>query len=170
MSSEDIKKAIEEKENERTNEDKTILGIDKTEDKTEDKTDDEEEYNIDVMSQFKWVLLGIGIFIFLLLMFAFIYWYMTSSSENINDTEHINNVGNKVEANIDNENNTEGSILGSIFSNSNLNERDKRYERGENDKFREEKHISLIKPETINDEVNQKSMSQHDLKNQVEGS
>jgi len=81
-----IKEALEAREQERESEDEIILGIEpeeeSTEDTVEDKTDDtKEEEGEDIMSKFKWVLISIAIFVILLVIGGIMYWFFSLQPE-----------------------------------------------------------------------------------------
>ena len=91
-----IKAAVEERQQERANEDEVILGVEPAEETTEESAEEtteepaeetteesaeETKEDEDIMSKFKWVLISIGIFVFLIIVGSIFYWYFSSQPE-----------------------------------------------------------------------------------------
>jgi len=84
----EIKAAVEERQQERANEDEVILGVEPAEETTEESAEETTEESAeetkedeDIMSKFKWVLISIGIFVFLIIVGSIFYWYFSSQPE-----------------------------------------------------------------------------------------
>ena len=76
----EIKAAVEERQQERANEDEVILGVEPAEETTEESAEETKE-DEDIMSKFKWVLISISIFVFLIIVGSIFYWYFSSQPE-----------------------------------------------------------------------------------------
>jgi flagellar basal body-associated protein FliL len=91
----EIRAAVEARQQERKIEDEIILGVkpkktieepadETTEKSTKETTDEnteEAKEEDDIMSKFKWVLISIGIFVFLIIVGSIFYWYFSSQPE-----------------------------------------------------------------------------------------
>ena len=88
----EIRAAVEARQQERANEDEVILGVEPEEETTEEteeettketteETTEETKEDEDIMSKFKWVLISIGIFVFLIIVGSIFYWYFSSQPE-----------------------------------------------------------------------------------------
>ena len=87
----EIRAAVEARQQERANEDEVILGVEpeettkepaeETTEESPDEANEETKEEEDIMSKFKWVLISIGIFVFLIIVGSIFYWYFSSQPE-----------------------------------------------------------------------------------------
>jgi flagellar basal body-associated protein FliL len=87
----EIRAAVEARQQERANEDEVILGVEpeetteepaeETTEESPDEANEETKEEEDIMSKFKWVLISIGIFVFLIIVGSVFYWYFSSQPE-----------------------------------------------------------------------------------------
>ena len=87
----ELRAAVEARQQERANEDEVILGVEpeetteepveETTEASPDEANEETKEEEDIMSKFKWVLISIGIFVFLIIVGSVFYWYFSSQPE-----------------------------------------------------------------------------------------